>query len=58
VAISTTPETLAGQGKVAAFDANSLAIDEGIGNLLAGRFQHPVEGGARDAHPFSALLLL
>jgi len=58
VAILAAAKELAGQGEVAALDANGLPIDEGIGNLLAGRFQHAVESGPRDAHPLGALFLL
>jgi hypothetical protein len=44
--------------KVAAFDPYRLTIEQRIRCLLPRCFQNSLEGGARDVHPLSALLLV
>jgi hypothetical protein len=44
--------------KVAPFNANRLAIEQGIGYLSPRAFQDAMEGGARDMHSLRTLLLL
>jgi len=44
--------------KVAAFNPNCLAIDEGIGQFLSSRLQHPMKRGAGNTHLLRAGLLL
>jgi hypothetical protein len=58
VAVLPASKTLTRESEVPALDTEGFAVDEDIGQLVPGRVKNPVEGGAGDAHPLGALLLL
>jgi len=54
--IATSKETL-GKLKVASFNSDCLAINQGIGQLYASRLQYAMESRPRNTHLLRALFL-
>ena len=52
------PETADRHLEVASLHPNRLPLDQGLSHFPSRRIQNPLEGGTRDMHPVSTLLLV
>jgi len=57
-ACAKAPIGFGGDLETAAFDGQSLAVHQGLGDLFVSRFEDSSEGLARNVHLFGRLLLV